>query len=296
MLGAAENDKVIGATRLAIAHLLFQSYRDEYDAIFPVALDPALADAARFPAIGKPGESNWDLMAAADQQIVNRIFVDYGKAIAAYMRRLVAKNAAFDRWVAGDAQALSDSAVHGLKLFIAKGCVSCHEGPRFTDDDFHWDATVQIGAHVPTTDNGRVDDFRALQASAFTATSEWSDAPTAFATPASIPRSVFRTKSLRDVGTTAPYMHCGQLATLEAVLDHYTGDDGAPSVPPPSGGDSGGYGGSSSGTTPPPAPAPDPPPAHFVALTPAEKAQLVSFLKTLDGEPLDPRLLRAEGP
>ncbi len=75
--------------------------RADYDAIFPVpldaALDPAAADAARFPAQGKPkqamtdADGAWELMAAGDRAIVNRIYANYGKAIAAYLRRLVSR-------------------------------------------------------------------------------------------------------------------------------------------------------------------------------------------------------------
>src|SRR5205823_3042115 len=85
VLGAAENDKVVGTTRLEIAHLLFDFYRDAYDAVFPQKLDPRLADTSIFPAYGKPGWASWLGLAPADADIVNRIFVDYGKAIAAYM-------------------------------------------------------------------------------------------------------------------------------------------------------------------------------------------------------------------
>src|SRR5690606_35990104 len=110
-LGAAENPAVMNANRLAIAHTVFAKYRAEYDALFPTPLDPALdpqaPDARRFPPAGKPKapgapDGPWEKMAAADREIVNRIFANVGKAIAAYMRRLVARDAPFDRYVAGD--------------------------------------------------------------------------------------------------------------------------------------------------------------------------------------------------
>ena len=44
----------------------------------------------------------------------------------------------FDRFVAGDRHAISDEAKRGLKLFLGKaGCVSCHNTPLLSDDDFH---------------------------------------------------------------------------------------------------------------------------------------------------------------
>ena len=42
-------------------------------------------------------------MAQADKDIVNRIYANYAKALAAYMRKLTSRNAPFDRFIAGDA-------------------------------------------------------------------------------------------------------------------------------------------------------------------------------------------------
>ena len=50
---------------------------------------PDLSDGQRFPAAGKPGVAAWDQMAAQDQDVVNRIFSNFGKSIAAYERNLV---------------------------------------------------------------------------------------------------------------------------------------------------------------------------------------------------------------
>src|SRR4029078_4913357 len=102
----AENAAIMNSTRLAVAHILYTKYRTEYNAVFPVALDadldPASANASRFPATGKPGQAAFDNMAAGDKDIVNRIYANYGKALAAYMRTLVSRNAPFDRFIAGD--------------------------------------------------------------------------------------------------------------------------------------------------------------------------------------------------
>lgn len=141
-LAVAENAKIMKSTRLAIAHRLWDAYRTEYDAVCPVpldgALDPNAADAARFPAAGKPGDAARDAMAPADQAVVNRIFANYGKAVAAYMRKLVSGNAAFDRLVAGQPTAIDAAAERGLQVFLGKGrCVECHSGPTFADDAFH---------------------------------------------------------------------------------------------------------------------------------------------------------------
>ncbi len=60
------------------------------------------------------------------------------EALAAYERTLVSPPSRFDRWVAGDDEALTETESEGFDLFVGKaGCVSCHGGWRFTDDAFH---------------------------------------------------------------------------------------------------------------------------------------------------------------
>lgn len=284
-LAVAENPKIMKSTRLAIAHLLFDKYRADYDAIFPVpldaALDPTAADAARFPASGKPKanasdpDGPWELMTANDRAIVNRIFVNYGKALAAYLRKHVSRDAPFDRFVAGDAQAMSASARRGFKVFAGKGrCASCHSGPHFSDDRFHALGVPQTGAHVPAVDTGRFGDLPPLLASGFNGAGSYSDAPDAGAAKlaglAQDPSMLgqFRTKSLRGLTASAPYMHSGQLATLEDVVELY--DDGGGDVVD---------GGVRDALLQP------------LHLTADEKADLVAFLHALDGAPVDAALL-----
>jgi cytochrome c peroxidase len=115
-------------------------------------------------------------------------------AIVAYERALVPPPARFDSWVSGDDGALSREEMQGFALFVGKGgCVACHGGWRLTDDGFH-----DIG--LPGTDPGR--------------------GAVAGGVPG-LPQ--FKTPSLRELASTAPYMHDGSLATLRAVVDHYAG-------------------------------------------------------------------------
>lgn len=283
-LAVAENPRIMKSTRLDVAHLLFNKYRADYDAIFPVPLDAALApnapDAARFPASGRPKaaaadpDGPWEQMTPADRAIVNRIFVNYGKALAAYMRKHVSRDAAFDRFVAGDASAISASAKRGFKIFTGKGnCAVCHLGPNFSDDRFHALGVPQTGARVPATDLGRSADLPALLASPFNSNGDYSDDKTTGKLTgeavSAMTLGAFRTRSLRNLSTSAPYMHAGQFATLEAVVDFY--DQGGGAVP-----DGGVLG---TGLMP-------------LGLSATEKADLVAFLKTLDGAPIDAALLQ----
>lgn len=115
------------------------------------------------------------------------------KAIASFERTVVSGVAPFDRWVAGDEQAVSDSAKRGFTLFTGKAnCASCHSGWRFTDDGFH-----DIG--LAGNDLGRAKSNPGL----------------------TILEHAFKTPTLRNVAKRGPYMHDGSLATLEAVIDHY---------------------------------------------------------------------------
>ncbi|HUQ03958.1 MAG TPA: cytochrome c peroxidase [Kofleriaceae bacterium] len=239
-LAVAEGGATMRSTRLQIAHLLYAKYRTEYDAIFPVpldaALDPAASDAARFPASGKPkamatdADGPWELMTQADRDIVDRIFVNYGKALAAYTRQLVSRDTPLDRYLAGDVDALTPAAKRGLRTFLAH-CAECHSGPMLADDEFHALGVPQTGPGVPAADLGRYQDVPALLSSRFNVDGVFSDdrATGRLAGLAQIDaqKGQFRTKSLRDVGGARPYMHAGQLATLRDVVTFYNDGGGA---------------------------------------------------------------------
>jgi len=235
-----ESGVILNSTRLRVAHVIFDQYKADYEAVFGAvygAMEPAIGtDLVRFPANAKPKANStdpdgpWELMAAADRTIITRIFVNYAKALAAYTRTLVSRNAPFDNYVAGDFDAISVEAKRGLKLFIGSaGCVSCHSGPHLSDGAFHNIGVAQTGPHVPASDDGRFKDIPPLIASGLNASSAtWSDDPAAGAaliTPLNpadeANRAAFRTPSLRGVSDTGPYMHSGQLATLADVIDFY---------------------------------------------------------------------------
>ncbi|HVK86467.1 MAG TPA: cytochrome c peroxidase [Kofleriaceae bacterium] len=229
-LGAAEKPEVMNGSRVAIARVIYAKYRAEYDALFPAPLDPILGapPGPRLPADGKPKppgapDGAWEAMAPEDRTMIDRVFSDAGKAVAAYMRTLVARDAPFDRYVAGDPTAISARAKRGLRLFLAH-CASCHGGPHFSDDKFHALGIAQFGDGVPADDLGRFADLPPLLASPFRGDGAHSDAPGAQLAglrrePSQ--RGQFRTPSLRNVAVTGPYMHAGQLPTLEAVVAFY---------------------------------------------------------------------------
>lgn len=178
-IGALEKHDVMAAKRPDVVEEVKKTYRTEFEAIFgPI-----------------------------DGRSVDEVFTDVAKSIAAYMRLLVARNTAFDRWIAGDEAAISTDAKRGAKLFLAH-CKSCHDGPHFTDNKFHALAAAQFGEGVPAEDLGR-----------------FGDVPEAARKPEM--RGQFRTPTLRNVEVTAPYMHAGQFPTLESVMAFYNAGGGS---------------------------------------------------------------------
>lgn len=281
----SESPVIMNSNRLRIVHRIFDAYRTEYEAIFG-AMDPAIGtDAVRFPADAKPKpaptaavpnppDGAWEAMAAADRAIVNEIFTNFGKVLAAYVRTLVSRNAPLDGFVAGNAGALTDAQKRGAQVFVGKGkCTSCHSGPHFSDDLFHNLGVPQTGDHVPASDDGRFKDVPPLLASSLNSSGAFSDDPNTGRLdgltdpmPESA-RGAFRTPNLRGTALTGPYMHSGQLATLADVVEFY--DRGGD--PPVSG-------------TLDPLMGP-------LGLTDAEKADLVAFLEALTGDAIPTALL-----
>lgn len=239
----------MGSSRLEVLHLVHRdtALRAAYERVFGAL--PDLDDLERFPAAGRPvpgspdhpHEVAWRSMSPADREAVTRAYVNLGKAIAAYQRRLVSGRSPFDRFVegvrTGDAglqAALSPAARRGLEVFLGPGqCRLCHHGPLFTDGEFHNIRVPPRGGGAPR-DPGRFEGLRVLRASPFNAAGEYSDAPQGAAAQrlaylADSPQTwgAFKTPSLRNVALTAPYMHQGQFETLDDVLEYYSTLEGA---------------------------------------------------------------------
>ncbi len=122
--------------------------------------------------------------------------LDYAaKAIANFIRSIISGNSRYDKYIRGDINALSESEKSGMELFFSQRtkCSECHSGHLFTDNKFN---STGITTHY--FDRGR-----------FLVTDENSD------------RGKFRTPTLRNIALTAPYMHNGEILTLEEILVHY---------------------------------------------------------------------------
>ena len=244
-LGPLEAVAEHGVTRTRVAHEVAARYATEYAALFGPL--PALADLPRDagPVDDSASRAAWGRMPLARQAAVTRVFANVGKVIAAYERRLVHAPSRVDRWIAaeragrsaGADAALTADEVAGARLFVGQArCATCHEGPRLTDDAFHNTGVPAPHARPAPDDAGRAAGAPHAVRGEFACTSAYSDARASdacaelrFADTVGPPLvRAFKTPSLRDVGRRAPYMHAGQLATLDAVVAHY---DRAPAAP-----------------------------------------------------------------
>jgi cytochrome c peroxidase len=136
------------------------------------------------------------------------------KAIAAFERTLISGRSAFDRFVFDDERtALSDSARRGMTLFYSAriGCVQCHSGINFSGPVVYAGHMLS-GALFANTGLYNLDGHGAYPTS---------DRGLIEVTRRAGDMGKFRVPTLRNVALTAPYMHDGSLATLNAVLDHY---------------------------------------------------------------------------
>lgn len=115
-------------------------------------------------------------------------------ALATFERLIVAGKAPFDRWIAGEENAISESAKRGFDLFNGRaGCSGCHSGWSFTDNSFH---------DIGTASGNDIGRGRLM--------------------PSSVAlRYAFKTPTLREVERRGPYMHDGSVLTLRAVIDLY---------------------------------------------------------------------------
>lgn len=163
---------------------------------------------------------------------------DLERALAAFERTLIFLDAPFDRFMAGETDAISPEAQAGWVLFNGKGrCVSCHPmtdaNPLGTDNRFH-----NIGV------SARTKDFETLARRAIVALQEdpseekldelaigtdFSELGRFMVTRNYADIGAFRTSQLRNIGITGPYMHDGSMQTLWDTIDHYNkgGEDNA---------------------------------------------------------------------
>ena len=124
-------------------------------------------------------------------------FDNFAKAIEAFEATLITPGSKFDQYLEGDDNALGEQERSGLKLFMEKGCVACHNGINVGGQGyFPFGVVENPGAEVlPATDKGRFNVSK-------TASDEY----------------VFRAAPLRNVALRAPYFHSGQVWSLKQAV------------------------------------------------------------------------------
>ena len=240
-LGARSVTVLFHDGRVSLSGLYGNGFNTPAEEWLPDGLDSVLAAQALFPLAsqfemaGDPKEN--EVAGAAYDRIDNvwpilakrvRIIPEYGQlfvdafddvatpsdvtivhianALAAFQGfEWMSYDSPFDRWLAGDEEALDARQLAGLRLFYGKaGCAACHAGKLFTDQDFHALALPHFGPgrtrrHDPyVRDVGRMGISDRLE-----------DAYR------------FRTPSLRNVALTAPYGHNGSYRTLRGIVAHH---------------------------------------------------------------------------
>ncbi|MBX3232973.1 MAG: hypothetical protein KIT84_11675 [Labilithrix sp.] len=219
-----EDAREHGSSRLFIAHRIAESYATKYDAVFGAKYPLPAAAIAALPPEGKPGDAAYDALSDADKERVTRVFVNVGKALAAFERSLSVGTNSFDAYAGGDLAALSKQQKDGLHMFFESGCAQCHYGPRLTDDAFHV-LRFPTGRQDDAADLGRADGVKKLAGAEFLASSKWSDAPSAAKkVPAESAAMLgsFKTPPLRGLPGSAPFGHGGTFPDLLEVAAHYS--------------------------------------------------------------------------
>jgi len=287
-LDPLEDEREMGTTRVSAVRLVAHDgeLREKHEAVFgplPSVLEDADLPAHARPALRGEGDDPavvqaWLALPEATRAAVDRVFVEMAKALAAYQRRLVRGDSPFDRFARGLREddgalvgALEPAAQRGAALFFGRAnCVLCHSGPNFSDGEFHNNSLPTLDG-APPRDSGRFGGAAVVKASPLNAAGVFSDAPDGdraravrLLRTASETWGEFRTPSLRNLADRAPFMHQGQLQDLDAVLNFYSTLEGQSArghhqervlVP--------------------------------LQLSPEERRDLLAFLASLEGAPID---------
>ena len=264
-LGPLESAVEHGGDRTQYAHVITDHHAAEYQAVFGPLPDLGGLPPHAGPVANPDAAAAWKALPEDRREAVNVVFANIGKAIAAYERTILPPETRFDRWVASEdfpaPGLLSEDEIAGLRLFLGEGeCINCHNGPLLTDNHFH-NTGVPAEPGLPN-DLGRAAGVYLVQEDQFNCLGAYSDtgpdqcAELRFMTDESEELlRAFKPPSLRGAASRPPYMHAGQIGTLDEVLAHY-------------------------------AKAPDAPEGHSElrpkSLNDSERTQIIAFLATLD--------------
>lgn len=233
-LGPLLNPDEHGLTRTGLALRIRDYYRKDYEALFGPF--PPL-NISKFDRAGlednAAARKMWEEMPASQKDVINRILANTGKAIAAFERTLTPAITRFDRFAAALAAEQSGEARHhfnsdeiqGFRLFVGSArCIQCHNGPMFSNYQFHNVGLRQAEQDTPT---GNRLGWPLARASDFSCLGRYSDKPSTCPSRftgaiAEVIPGAHKTPTLRNLTLTAPYMHAGEFSTLDEVIEHYS--------------------------------------------------------------------------
>lgn len=201
MLGISESDgQTIGRNEL-VADSVQLNGSERFLMIYELIVDRLVGDESS--SISEEQRAYLSLFRAAypnERQSFNIVHV--ANAIAHFEEfAFSTRSSAWDSYLRGDINSISESAKEGAMVFFGRGrCSVCHSGPLFSDFQFH-----SIG--VPRSEvfaNSRIDDFGRFEVTALEED-----------------KFKFRTPPLRNVTLTPPYFHNGAAETLDdAIRQH----------------------------------------------------------------------------
>lgn len=191
--GALESQSVappVNGTEMGHDHMNWPQITAKLRSVRPLALSTNIPADVAAALASRPGYPELFRRAFGDGAITaDRV----ARAIATYERTLIADDTPWDRFMAGQTNALTPGQTAGWGAFQASRCIDCHAAPFFSDQSFR-----NIGLRPPTEDLGRQN-----------VTSNPAD------------RGRFKVPSLRNVGLKNSFMHNGQITSLTDVIRFY---------------------------------------------------------------------------
>lgn len=237
-LGPIENPVEHGFTRTEFVARIGSHYAARYTRLFGPL--PIIDGSPASPLGDAAARRRWAAMPLQQREAIDRVFVNAGKALAAFERRQRMPRTRFDAYVTWASSGsrtpspLTQREVEGLRIFVGRGrCTTCHSGPLLTNNEFA-NTGVPV-AHSGAEDRGRIDGIGRAIADPFNCRGRFSDDgerrcdELAFAVTGSAEQlRAYKVPSLRGVALRPPYMHAGQYRTLDGVVGHYSRAPGAP--------------------------------------------------------------------
>ena len=130
---------------------------------------------------------------------------NFATAVASFERSLFVQNSPFDKFLAGDKNAISEEAKRGYQLVQNTGCLACHNGPDFAGPQTKGQAFFM---KFPTIPNAEIEKQYQISKDLgrYTVTKKESD------------KNFWRVQSWRNVSLMAPYFHNGKVKTLHEAV------------------------------------------------------------------------------